>query len=89
MLKPNPLCPPPRFGRAGGGLDPTATDAVVAGTRRSRPFVSAEDFDATGILAGMDPCESRYWWVPELHGSVTAPVVQATSRPASRPPAAA
>jgi hypothetical protein len=76
MLKPNPLCPPPRFGRAGGGLDPTAT-------------VSAEDFDATGILAGMDPCESRYWWVPELHGSVTAPVVQATSRPASRPPAAA
>ena len=30
------------------------------------PFVSAEDFDGTGILAGVDPCESRYWWVPEL-----------------------
>jgi hypothetical protein len=33
------------------------------------PFVSAEDFDSTGLLAGMDPCESRYWWMPELHGS--------------------
>lgn len=30
-------------------------------------FVSAEDFDRTGILTGMDPCESRYWWLPELH----------------------
>jgi hypothetical protein len=35
-------------------------------------FVSAEDFDATGILAGVDPCESRYWWVPELYGPETA-----------------
>lgn len=29
--------------------------------------MSAEDFDVTGLLAGMDPCESRYWWMPELH----------------------
>lgn len=35
-------------------------------------FVSAEDFDATGILTGVDPCESRYWWVPELYGPETA-----------------
>jgi hypothetical protein len=34
----------------------------------SRPFVSAEDFDATGILAGVDPCASNYWWMPELYG---------------------
>lgn len=35
-------------------------------------FVSAEDFDRTGILAGLDPCESRYWWMPEL-GSACEP----------------
>lgn len=29
-------------------------------------FASAEDYDATGILAGVDLCESRYWWMPEL-----------------------
>lgn len=32
-------------------------------------FASAEDYDATGILAGVDPCESRYWWMPELFGT--------------------
>ena len=30
-------------------------------------FLSAEDFDATGILAGVEPCASNYWWIPELH----------------------
>lgn len=35
----------------------------------SRPFVSAEDFDATGILTGVDACASSYWWMPELYGS--------------------
>lgn len=29
-------------------------------------FASAEDYDATGILTGVDLCESRYWWMPEL-----------------------
>jgi hypothetical protein len=37
-------------------------------------FASAEDYDATGILAGVDPCESRYWWMPELHASVDGPL---------------
>lgn len=32
-------------------------------------FVSAEDFDRTGILTGVDPCESRYWWLPELYAA--------------------
>lgn len=32
-------------------------------------FASAEDYDATGILAGVDPCESRYWWMPDLFAS--------------------
>jgi hypothetical protein len=29
-------------------------------------FLSAEDFDATGILTGVEPCASSYWWMPEL-----------------------
>lgn len=32
-------------------------------------FASAEDYDATGILTGVDPCESRYWWMPELYAT--------------------
>lgn len=39
------------------------------------PFASAEDYDATGILTGVDPCESRYWWMPELQASVEGPIV--------------
>ena len=35
-------------------------------------FASPEDYDATGILAGVDPYESRYWWMPELYISPTA-----------------
>ena len=35
-------------------------------------FASPEDYDATGILAGVDPYESRYWWMPELYTSPTA-----------------
>ena len=38
-------------------------------------FPSAEDYDTTGILAGVDLCESRYWWMPELYTSPdTSPV---------------
>jgi len=29
-------------------------------------FVSAEDFDSTGLFTGVDPCASSYWWMPEL-----------------------
>lgn len=35
-------------------------------------FASAEDYDATGILAGVDLCESRYWWMPDLFASPAA-----------------
>jgi hypothetical protein len=34
-------------------------------------FASPEDYDATGILAGVDPYESCYWWMPELYASPT------------------
>jgi hypothetical protein len=35
-------------------------------------FASAEDYDATGILTGVDPSESCYWWMPELYTSAPA-----------------
>lgn len=56
-------------------------------------FLVAEDFDTTGILAGVDPYASSYWWMPELH-SVSEGVadflpglLQATQRTGSRPAA--
>lgn len=67
MLQKNPLAPPrpPRAAPAAGRF--TAAD------RLGPSFVSAEDFDGTGILAGVDPCESRYWWLPELGGPAGGP----------------
>lgn len=67
MLQKNPLCPPvpSQPQRAAASAAPTASgSACLAETR----FVSADDFDSTGVLAGMDPSESRYWWMPELYG---------------------
>lgn len=47
---------------------PTRSAAPVTGAETLGPiFLSAEDFDATGILAGVEPCASNYWWIPELH----------------------
>lgn len=97
MLQKNPLCPPAPFQ---GSRAHEASAPWNAGVER---FVSAEDFDAIGVLAGMDPCESRYWWIPELYApeassaGARSPLaellarggVQATSRPLSRPTAAA
>lgn len=82
MLQKNPLLPPrpPRP----DALRVRGSDAV----RRGQPFVSAEDFDATGILAGIDPCESRYWWLPDLTSSAT-PAFEAQAASRSRPPATA
>lgn len=47
-------------------------------------FVSAEDFDQTGILTGVDPCESRYWWMQELYGP-EADVPEPDQSPERRP----
>ena len=81
MLRSNPLQPPRPF-------PPPAVEAIAAGTGRG--FVSPEDYDRTGILTGMDPCESRYWWLPELYApAAAAGDLQATSRPLTRPTAAA
>ena len=85
MLQINPFSPPAPF-------RPVAPAGRTEGshTGPGRPFISAEDFDATGILAGVDPCESRYWWMPELYGPESAAGRdQATRRTASRATAAA
>lgn len=93
MLEPNRLDPPQQY-------EPprVAPRALTALNRSASLFVSAEDFDRTGILAGFDPCASSYWWMPELHAGepadlavaqgVAAPV-QAARRTSSRPQAAA
>lgn len=93
MLEPNRLDPPQQY-------EPprVAPRALTAPNRSASLFVSAEDFDRTGILAGFDPCASSYWWMPELHAGepadlavapgVAAPV-QAARRTSSRPQAAA
>lgn len=60
MLQKNPLLPP----RPYVARPDRADGARTAGTG----FISAEEFDLTGILTGVDPYESRYWWLPELHG---------------------
>jgi hypothetical protein len=64
MLLKNPLYPPtpPR----------DASRLPVAAERKPAPFISPEDFDVTGVLAGMDCSESRYWWMPELHADIAA-----------------
>lgn len=58
---PRPFAPVPALPGSG------AAEAAVRHGEAVR-FVSAEDFDATGILVGCDPCASNYWWMPELHG---------------------
>ena len=65
MLEKNRLQPPRSFETAAvGSRDMFHSPAVGSGPL----FVSAEDFDATGILAGIDPSASSYWWMPELQG---------------------
>jgi len=60
LQPPRPSSPLPTAGWFDG---PTAAGSGL--------FASPEDFDATGILAGVDPYESRYWWMPELFTSLT------------------
>lgn len=66
MLEPNRLNPPQPY-----QASPTAAVRAAA-ARIGQLFISADDFDATGILAGCDPCASNYWWMPELHTGAPA-----------------
>ncbi len=67
MLQKNPLYPP-----RPASPDQAPVRSERRADRAATRFVSAEDFDPTGILAGVDPCESRYWWLPELGGNDSA-----------------
>jgi hypothetical protein len=91
MLRTNPLQPPRPFSPGGKafGMGPVAR-AAVAGLG----FVTPEDFDATGILRGVDPSEPQYWWMPDIYGPADSPAAagegaQATSRSPDRTVAAA
>jgi len=82
MLRINPLQPPRPFVTASA----PAVQRPPGGV-----FVAAEDYDSTGIMAGVDPSESRYWWLPELYGpepAATDHALHATKR-AGEPSAAA
>lgn len=71
MLQKNQLQPPRTSDLPGAGRrlqDAGRIPAEAGGDGQG--FVSAEDFDCTGILAGIDPCASSYWWMPELHGQI-------------------
>ena len=69
MLEKNRLQPPPCFEAFEAKCRVPESARVTATVSGDGPgFVSAEDFDCTGILAGIDPCASSYWWMPELHG---------------------
>ena len=80
MLERNRLQPPRPSAplQTAGGFDSPA--AGCGGL-----FASAEDFDCTGILTGVDPCESRYWWMPELYSSPIAADESALSAVATAP----
>jgi|688.fasta_scaffold208749_2 hypothetical protein len=92
MLRKNPLQPPRPF---------AAAAVAVGDCQPGRPasFLTAEDFDSTGIMAGVDLSESLYWWLPELYGPEGRPAegepldsagfAQATSRARSQAVAAA
>ncbi len=84
MLRFNPLQPPRPF-LAADRPSPTATTGERFG---HEGLLSAEDYDLTGILTGVDPCESQYWWMPELHAEPPF-VAVAGSRQATRRPTAA
>lgn len=66
MLRTNPLQPPRPFFPAHSPEDRAMLRIALPS---AEAFVSAEDFDRTGILTGLDPCESRYWWLPELYAA--------------------
>lgn len=94
MLESNRLNPPQPY------RVPTASAPAPGAALNRQVFVSADDFDTTGILAGCDPCASNYWWMPELHTAAptdltvatladAGPALHATRRSAARPQAAA
>jgi hypothetical protein len=60
----------------------------AAGPSRGKPFISADDFDRTGIFTGFDPSASAYWWMPELYGPMQDDPMPARDRFQAARPAA-
>lgn len=69
---------------------PPAADASAAAVPGGLAwaFTSAEDYDTTGILAGVDLSASLYWWMPDLYTSLPRDAAEPGSL-ASAPGAAA
>jgi hypothetical protein len=69
MLRKNSLHPPRPFPSADSSHARTVSAVGEAGQPYAAAgFLSADAFDPTGILLGVDPAEPCYWWVPELYG---------------------
>ena len=64
LQPPRPASPLPLLAE-GPSLAPRAAPEAGVGPV-GEGFVSAEDFDSTGLFTGVDPCASSYWWMPEL-----------------------
>ena len=67
---------------AAGAFDPWSIDAAPV----DPAFLTADDFDATGILAGVDTCASSYWWVAELQSAALPTPEAETGSPAHAAP---
>jgi hypothetical protein len=65
--------------------NPSSTSLLQSADAFGPMFLSAEDFDRTGILAGVEPCASNYWWIPELHHTNTDLALQASRSFSSGP----
>lgn len=77
-------------GRDGASFAPADAPWSIDAVPVDPAFLTAEDFDATGILAGVDTCASSYWWVAELQSAsadTVAPGVEAGGTPQAVPPA--
>lgn len=87
-----PVATPATTPAAAPAIAAPAAARPVAGTP-GWAFASADDYDATGILAGVDLSASLYWWMPELYTSQLTSPAEAQGPPpvpvatAAHPPA--
>lgn len=75
MLDKNQIGQNPRRNRRTStpAIEPAVVATPPAPARSPWAFGSADDYDATGILAGVDLSASLYWWMPDLYTSPMAP----------------
>lgn len=81
--------PTPDVGRDGASSAPADAPWSIDAAPADPAFLTADDFDATGILAGVDTCASSYWWVAELQSAsadTVAPLADVGGTPQAVPP---